>query len=186
MNTSIKTPSGDRTRSFSSADELEGLFAPERVLGLWADEERAMLPGDYGAFSCCTNGARFVVDRVGGIVVGFSEGTNPTAHPEFLDGHDFAIVRGRYIVDLWAKAYPEVNKRVVLDLLNPGVLREDLPKYGDLSAWQVLRRAERPEISSRFVDPGKWRRFTLRDLAPEVRGWVLHTKCPRGHAGHER
>lgn len=147
---------------------LENFFGDEKRMGVWDDGTMAFLPGDYGDFGICTNGAQFVVDTVGGIVVGFDEGRNPSAHKAFRDGHDFALVAGRFLVDLWAKAYPCVNKDAVIDLADPGQISEHLHKYGDVKTWEVV---EEPDLApgSYFIETGVWRKFALTDLDPVVR-----------------
>lgn len=144
------------------------LFGDEKQIGVWDDGEKAFLPEHYGDFGICTNGARFVVEKVGGIIVGFAEGMNPSAHKELRDGHDFALVAGRFVVDLWAAYYPCVNKETVIDLADPKQVLEHLPKYGNPKNWEVLCEGD-SFPGSCSVDISQWRKFSPTDLCTNVR-----------------
>lgn len=72
------------------------------------------------------------------IIVGFSDDNNPgTAHFEGDgdDGHVFAIVEDRFIVDPWMY---ETEQRSVYDLQDPADAAEISRLYGDRSTWQSI------------------------------------------------
>lgn len=60
---------------------------------------------------------------------------SPALHADGYDGHDFAIVDGRYLVDGWAKVF-ESRPRAVLDLLDPADQEEIHTYYGDPALWR--------------------------------------------------
>lgn len=147
---------------------LEKLFYHDLPGKLHREDGIDYLPEDHGPFYICTNSARYVVSLVGGLVVGFPEGENLSSHKEFVDGHDFALVRGRYLVDIWGHFYAGVLKHSVVDLLCPDHVRQILPFYGNMSAWKVLVEKENPQDSLHLATQ-YWRPFFLTDFSPSVR-----------------
>lgn len=91
-------------------------------------------------FFICTNSAIFVIKEMGeGELYGFSSEENPSAtHSEIQgsDGHDFALLRGRYIVDLWISHFTGCEEKVVYDLLDKRDHAKIKEIYGDLNAWK--------------------------------------------------
>lgn len=95
--------------------------------------------GDHSAI--CTSWAddlreRFSEKRVA--LFGYDGSLNPdTAVSRIADGHDFAILDGRYIVDGWVK-FVETNleARGVYDIDDDGDLPEIVRLYGDPSTWE--------------------------------------------------
>lgn len=85
----------------------------------------------------CTNCAQGIVDKFGGVVVGYHVSDNPTAKlGQVEEGHDFAIVgNGRYIVDPWAQHTVGETKKSTLDLAKPEDRKEAISLYGDPSTW---------------------------------------------------
>lgn len=140
-----------------SLSELRSMFATEQACGIYyaplyehEGDEIAWLP-THQSMGRCTNCAWYVVDRLNeGDVWGFRSKDNPTAtHREIVgDGHDFAVIGNRYIVDIWISLYTGSERQVVYDLGNP---------------------ADAPKIREIFGDPACWVRFdpvTRRILEP--------------------
>ena len=129
-------------------DSLESLFGNYSKLPIQHENEWEII-SNFGPFCVCTNCARYVVQKVGGIVVGFGEGTNPTSHKEFVDGHDFALVEGRYLVDIWGKFFAGTSNNAVIDLENKIELKNKLTLYGEIKTWTVLDKPVKT-MESRF------------------------------------
>lgn len=90
--------------------------------------------------------ARYVIDLLEqGQVMGFCTDDNPECdHPAILaaEGHDFAVIGGRYIIDLWLRFHAWVQAPAVFDLDNPahaGPIREI---YGTPAAWHPVMLPE--------------------------------------------
>ena len=135
---------------------LETLFGSEEALGVYyadpcdpdnpdPDSHIALLPG-AGQMGTCTRCAAFVVQRLTDLglppeslqIQGFWTAENPMAtHPALRndDGHDFAVVGNRFIVDPWISVYTGYETQTVYDLKDP----LDTPKireiYGDPACW---------------------------------------------------
>jgi hypothetical protein len=103
-------------------------------------------------FFICTNSAKFVVDDLKqGDVYGFANEDNPVTHSEISssDGHDFAVVRGRFIVDLWISHFTGCETQVVYDLKDPKDAAKIKEIYGAPEKWSVMM----PEVG--FVKPSE-------------------------------
>jgi len=89
----------------------------------------------------CTNGARLIANKFGGVVMGYRVTDNPTETLcERVGGHDFAIV-GRFLVDWWAWQLPSAIAAPVLDLdLDKHQIRR---LYGDPNCWSLTPNYER-------------------------------------------
>lgn len=72
-------------------------------------------------------------------IIGFASWDNPEALlSRAQDGHDFAIIEDRYIVDIWAVDIESASLHKVLDLRNPTHQEIILSLYGDKAAWFEL------------------------------------------------
>lgn len=89
----------------------------------------------------CTGFACEIEDRLGKDrvqVVGYDAGDNPSsAIGQVADGHDFAIVDNRYIVDPWVRDVESMGDGVY-DLFDPEDAAEAARLYGDRSQWRSL------------------------------------------------
>ena len=85
----------------------------------------------------CTHGARLVVEKFGGKVVGYSihAHNNPDLVGHGCFGHDFAVV-GPYLVDWWGWDYEEGIPRPVLHLKDDAELIRQ--KYKPESEWKEV------------------------------------------------
>lgn len=103
----------------------------------------------------CTEGAKTVVEACGGFVVGYRREDNPTAiipDPSTADGHDFAFVANRYIVDPWATYVAGIIPCPVLDLQKPTDCATVLRLYGRPNAWNridALNHEQKPKLDPR-------------------------------------
>jgi len=87
----------------------------------------------------CAASARRIADAFGGSVVGYDCAANPTAEipdPETQDGHDFAIVHDRFVVDFWAACIVGILDRPIFDLNCPADRAMVLRLYGPTDAWK--------------------------------------------------
>lgn len=107
--------------------------------GLFDDYEGVSVLPDGTQMATCTNCANFVVEALGeGDVYGFFTSDNPSVTDyEILGsgGHDFAVIRNRYIVDLWVRHFVGTSKKHVFDLHDPADRNEIKALYGDLNCW---------------------------------------------------
>lgn len=90
--------------------------------------------GDSGR---CTDGAKKVAIEFDGLVVGYRTADNPSAVvPKYVDGHDFALIAKRFVVDYWACHVAEEIDRPVFDLNDTDEAKLVRRYYGKQSAWQ--------------------------------------------------
>jgi N12 class adenine-specific DNA methylase len=74
-------------------------------------------------------------------IVGFENRDNPdcaVSRENWGDGHDFAIVDHRYLVDAWAKLVEGLRQRVVYDMLDDQDARIVAETYGDPLKWDSV------------------------------------------------
>lgn len=94
--------------------------------------------GDHAAF--CTNWADDLRERLGPEVValfGFSSDDNPDSYVSGIaDGHDFAILHKRYIVDGWTTNVESIHATGVMDIEDDDDLQEIIRLYGDPRRWE--------------------------------------------------
>ena len=87
----------------------------------------------------CTASARRVAEEFGGRVVGFYRAENPTAEiADCEDGHDFALIADRFVVDYWASYATGVTDLAVYDLSDAHDHATVLRLYGPKDAWKSL------------------------------------------------
>lgn len=101
-----------------------------------------------GSATCCTNYAELIY-KAGSMetqIFGFANANNPTSriardeiHPA---GHDFAIVRKRFIVDPWPRLVPQAFDQMVFDLEDPIDAAFVLDVYGPRECWTRNFKAE--------------------------------------------
>lgn len=71
-------------------------------------------------------------------LAGFWCSDNPgTRIEEVCDGHDFAIVADRWIVDGWIKLVEPLSTRIVFDLKDPADALPIKALYGDPTLWKI-------------------------------------------------
>lgn len=107
----------------------------------------SLFPDGTGAV-CCTNyavqiGRQFPSQTQ---IFGFSNEENPDCqivkddlHP---DGHDFAIVDERWLVDPWVRLVPCAYPEIVYDLHDPSDATLARARYGTRENWKHMTGAE--------------------------------------------
>jgi hypothetical protein len=122
--------------------DLEARYGSDEALGVHWDEAegRSLLPDGEPAImrGAC---AAYIVELEGaGKIVGFYDGTNPTAHAAGYagGGHDFALIDDRYIADPWVKETGLTSTRAVFDLQDPEDQEEIQHLYGDPRMWEAV------------------------------------------------
>ncbi len=87
----------------------------------------------------CKTSARRIADAFDGCVVGFFSADNPTAEiASGEDGHDFAIIADRFIVDYWGACATGMLDRPVFDLSDPADHHIISRLYGSKNAWRTV------------------------------------------------
>lgn len=107
----------------------EAKYDPD--VGVWSFQS--------GGYCCnCTDVAMKVVTAFGGRVVGYSSNNNLSAFigREICEGHDFALVADRFIVDIWAFQVAKVISQPVFDLEDAGERELVRHLYGDARTWE--------------------------------------------------
>jgi hypothetical protein len=129
-----------------TADYLERAFAAERL-------PDSVLRAQPGSALTTASGAppssvmaMYVLRHTGGRMVGYHASENPdTRAAAGENGHDFALVGGQYIVDLWARDAAGVVSRAVFDLDHKRDSHTIWWLYGDRSKWRRNEEEVRPE-----------------------------------------
>lgn len=123
--------------------QLEAL-ATDEAMGVTTREEdgdESVFPNGDSAV-CCTACADRMIELAGnGVVFGWAEDSNVTSivAPNG-EGHDFAFIDGRYLVDAWIKNVDGphgFDDRAVFDLDNPDDVAIVLRLYGDPGTWML-------------------------------------------------
>ncbi len=107
---------------------------------------QSLFPDDTSAI-CCTNYAIQIARAMPGRVhiFGFANENNPTSrvaregiHP---DGHDFAVVDNRYLVDPWIRLVAAESGQIVFDLEDPLDATSVRDTYGPKECWTLMKTA---------------------------------------------
>lgn len=157
---------------------------------VWA-EENMVFPGENPitrCWACADQVSKALPGRVQR--VGFAPGENPGAAVcEGADnGHTFAIVDGRYIVDPWLRffAFPlwePLSERIVFDLLDPADHTEIDRLYAERTRWkdQELAEGHSPRIISEDIDEMK---NQLEVMRAEIMSRIAAQQVPQeSHRG---
>lgn len=152
-----------KTPSTLSVEALERLSTDEAMGVRFEDEEPSTFP-DGSLAVVCTNCAERIISMVGrGEVYGWEEGTNDSAPVAPNQGHDFAVIDDRWLVDPWAKNVEGTSSRAAFDLRDQGDVAEVRKLYGDPSSW--VRRNEDGEWAPGVPTP---LRDAIKKPAPPV------------------
>ncbi len=126
---------------------LEAQFGNDDNYDIRFEENYGSLFPDGTSAVFCTNYAiqvqRLLPDHHV-IVVGFSNEDNPdcdAAKENWGDGHDFAIVDDRYLVDPWARLVEAVRDQIVYDLEDADDLLLVEKIYGPRKNWKMVKEA---------------------------------------------
>lgn len=94
-------------------------------------------PGsDFGYGATCTSHAEYIATHEGGLVCGFFVEDNPCDMESYAEGHDFALIHNRYIVDTWLCDWVQEIETPVLDMENPDDQETIRRWYGDQEKWE--------------------------------------------------
>ncbi|MEK6409393.1 MAG: hypothetical protein AABN34_20920 [Acidobacteriota bacterium] len=115
---------------------VERLVSEERYQrdqGFWAFRSG-------GSCAVCTDSAIKIGRHFRGTVFGYICAINPGAAigKQFCEGHDFAVIDNRFLVDYWAFRVIRLITDPVFDLSRKPDTREVIRLYGDPSTWEEL------------------------------------------------
>jgi transcriptional regulator with XRE-family HTH domain len=97
-----------------------------------------------GSVFQCTAGARCVADHFGGHLVGFFSAENPKAIiARGMEGHDFAIISGRFLVDYWGARVARIIPQAIFDLQDADNHASVVHLYGAQNLWHHVHAATR-------------------------------------------
>lgn len=144
-------------RGSVSDDELKAwlseLVSSEESIGAtYCEEEEVMLLPNGEQMGNCTNCAWWVVETVGeGDVYGFAVESNPVGNKElqeWVGGHDFAVIAGRYIVDPWLGVYGGgIDPGRIFDLHDQNDQAVIRHHFGDPRCWEWYHPEMRTQVS---------------------------------------
>jgi hypothetical protein len=102
-----------------------------------AEEGKWIFSRGGDCFRCADSAAK-IVRRFGGRVVGYFSARNTAAliGSVYGEGHDFALVSNRYLVDNWAFSIARLIDDPVMDLDKLHDLARSRVLYGDESTWE--------------------------------------------------
>lgn len=124
-------------RQLQTKESLEAFFGDEdNYPGYTRDGEHLL--GAHGPSFSCDSWAAFVASvfpkgRVK--IMGFSARVNPVPILSDYDGHTFAILDNRYIIDGWIKNVEAFSDRAVFDLNDPADAPAIEKFYGIRTKW---------------------------------------------------
>lgn len=94
---------------------------------------------DFGYGAICTSHARYIASKEPNTrVMGFFAEKNPCAMSEVAEGHDFAVIDGRYIVDTWLHGWEQQLSSPVLDMQNDADKLIIQHWYGNPEHWEEV------------------------------------------------
>lgn len=95
---------------------------------------------DGSACGICTHSAIQVASAFGGVVLGYLAENNPVAAlgEAYSQGHDFAVIDERWLVDYWAWRTTDLLEFPVLDLAAASDLTVATRLYGKRTRWDVV------------------------------------------------
>lgn len=129
----------DLLENASVKAELEARFGDESNYPIrYNKEDEGTEITGYGWWATCTSWASFVRDALPGRAKRFGFWTKDNPAPgldRLCDGHDFAVVDGRYIVDGWLKNVEMESPRAVFDMQDPADADIIARFYGDPEKW---------------------------------------------------
>lgn len=106
----------------------------------YCEEDEEWQFTDGSAAALCTSSALLVAKQFGGVVLGYYSTDNTTATiglPE-LEGHDFALIDNRWLIDYWAWHVTRTIASPSLDLTDPEELSIVQQLYGPENRWSLL------------------------------------------------
>ncbi len=115
---------------------VQTLIAEER----YDDETGHSTFADGSPCATCTSAARHIARAFGGKVMGYWSAANPTAEigSRYDDGHDFALIADRWVVDYFAYTTVNLLDAPVLDLHSAADRRLARRLLGNRKTWAVV------------------------------------------------
>lgn len=103
------------------------------------EDEEWQLP-DGSAAALCTSSALLVAKQFSGVVFGYNSTDNLTATIGLPDreGHDFALIANRWLIDYWAWRVTRTIASPILDLKDPEELSIVQQLYGPENRWSLV------------------------------------------------
>lgn len=95
---------------------------------------------DGSACAICTASAKQIARRFSGLVLGYQSACNPTAQIGLpaIDGHDFALIDDRWLVDYWAWNAVGIAAQPILDLSIAADRTAAGFHYGSANVWELV------------------------------------------------
>jgi len=95
---------------------------------------------DGSACAICTASAKQIAQRFGGLVLGYQSASNRTASIGLpaIDGHDFALIDDRWLVDYWAWRVEQLITTPIFELTVDAERRMATNLYGPRSCWSTV------------------------------------------------
>lgn len=138
---SIRSSAVLRTSQMTRAGELAARYGTDVALGVTYNEDvgASLLP-DGGRASSCADCAYYIrsLEPTTAIYGFWSSENTRWAGVMLVDGHDFAVVENRYIVDPWIVDTECLSDRAVFDLESPLDQTEVRRLYGDPKSWHLV------------------------------------------------
>jgi hypothetical protein len=134
----------------TTKQQIERYLALLRKEEIFDNEEGRMYFQSGGDCLRCFDSAVKVARQFHGSVVGYTSSKNPSAYiaEPFCDGHDFALIAHRFIVDYWAQGVGLIGGSI-FDLRSERDRKEVCRLYGNRAAWEeVVLDNEKPETDS--------------------------------------
>lgn len=97
----------------------------------------ALLPNGRSA-GICTFSARLITELRGGEVFGYNDSDLPTNFIGEGEGHDFALIQDRYLIDWWNCYFTGEAKRCVYDLQDPEDAEISRGLYPPRDRWNLV------------------------------------------------
>ena len=88
-----------------------------------------------GPGAICTSHADYIASRENGVVCGFFCSDNPCDMENLAEGHDFAVIDGRFIVDTWLFNWECRIDSPVLDMHDSAHQAIIAQWYGNSAKW---------------------------------------------------
>lgn len=145
-------------------------------------EECSVFP-DGWAWAICTNWARYArrIEGADCLLHGFLHEENPRSEiARVAGGHDFAVLRGRYLIDGWAKHVEGLSDRAVFDLADPADAADAARLYGYPANWKRLDEIE----SAADRETVRERRKAMRGVRLDLRRGVRKAGEDPGAQAH--
>ena len=104
------------------------------------EEEGVWKFTDDSHCSVCVSSAARIAREFDGAVMGYWSKANPaaTVGGRLCEGHDFAFIADRWIIDYWAFRIAMVIQKPVLDLDSEQDRKLAQRLFGDRNAWEAL------------------------------------------------